>query len=205
MKGVGLTNGERQMSKTNEKLTDEERRWLESDPEFQMWDVRRKVLRIIDALTAENAQLRAGHEQALNERDAAHNAMAEWGRMRNEAYTLYRAEGAKRDAAEARLATAEGLLRTTLHSWSASLADDVEVFHARRCQPAAPSLGHPGADEVFARLRAARQSAARTEAEQAVLDAWSAVHTDTLYVWATHPSERVRNTCRAELARRGLR
>lgn len=34
-----------------EKLTDEERRWLESDPEFQKWDVRHKVLRIIDQLT----------------------------------------------------------------------------------------------------------------------------------------------------------
>ncbi len=85
------------MSKTIEKLTDDERGWLHRH--------RCAAPRIIDAQAAENAQLRAGHEQALNERDAAHNAMAEWGRMLNEAYTLYRAEGAKRDAADARLAT----------------------------------------------------------------------------------------------------
>jgi hypothetical protein len=43
------------------------------------------------------------------------------------------------------------------------------------------------------------------KAERAVLDAWGAVSVDTLYMWATHPSEHVRNTCRAELARRGLK
>lgn len=47
-------------------------------------------------------------------------------------------------------------------------------------------------------------SPTRTEAEQTVLDAWGAVSDDTLYMWSTHPSEHVRNTCRAELARRRL-
>ncbi len=82
---------------------------------------------IIDALTAENERLRAGHEQALNERDAAHNAMAEWERMRNEAYTLYRAEGAKLDAAEARLAAVQRAIDETPYPCEAQrLASAVE-------------------------------------------------------------------------------
>lgn len=42
--------------KNIEQLTEEERRWLKSDPEFQKWDVRRKVLRIIDQQAAELAR-----------------------------------------------------------------------------------------------------------------------------------------------------
>jgi hypothetical protein len=54
---------------TIEKLTKDERGWLESDPEFQMWDVRRKVLRIIDALTAANERLRAARQPAAPDTD----------------------------------------------------------------------------------------------------------------------------------------
>jgi hypothetical protein len=49
-----------------EKLTEHERGWLESDPEFQKWDVRKKVLRIIDAQAARIAELEA--ELALEKR-----------------------------------------------------------------------------------------------------------------------------------------
>lgn len=47
-----------------EKLTDEESAWLKSDPEFQKWDVRRKVLRIIDAHEAARAALVKELEEA---------------------------------------------------------------------------------------------------------------------------------------------
>jgi hypothetical protein len=50
-----------------ETLTSEERRWLESDPEFQKWDVRRKVLRIIDAQAARIDALEAKLVKALSE------------------------------------------------------------------------------------------------------------------------------------------
>jgi hypothetical protein len=61
------------------------------------------------------------------------------------------------------------------------------------------------ARRVLADYPAHSAMVARTRVEQAVLDAWGEVHTDMLHVWATHPSERVRNVCRAELARRGLK
>ncbi len=129
---------------TIEKLTKDERGWLESDPEYQRWDVRRKVLRIIDAQATENERLRAQQE---------HGATLEDMRV----------------SANLALATAVGLLtrvQAVLGGGCGALTDDIDAFLAS-AQPAAPSLGHPGADEVFARLRAARQPAvpARTEAD----------------------------------------
>jgi hypothetical protein len=45
----------------------------------------------------------------------------------------------------------------------------------------------------------------RTDHERAVLAAWAEVPKETLYMWATHPSEHVRHVCRTEIARRGAR
>jgi hypothetical protein len=72
-----------------------------------IWDaINKRWAKSHDGGGSELAALCALHEQALNERDAAHDALAEWERLRDEACALYRAEGAKRDAAESRLADA---------------------------------------------------------------------------------------------------
>lgn len=125
-----------------EKLTDEERGWLESDPEFQMWDVRRKVLRIIDAQAAEI------------ERATQHVLKAE--------------------AAE--LAALEKVDMLSVHK-------DAETLRANaaEAQPAAP---------------------ARTEAEQAVLDAAALIPAE----WLEDPGALALEVLAlAELARRGLK
>lgn len=61
---------------TIEKLTKDERGWLESDPEYQQWDVRRKVLRIIDAQAAENEQYRT-HISEIDQSERAERKRAE--------------------------------------------------------------------------------------------------------------------------------
>jgi hypothetical protein len=53
------------------------------------------------AAEAECERLRALHEQALNERDAAHNAIGEWEYLRNDAYRRFRASESKLAAVEA--------------------------------------------------------------------------------------------------------
>lgn len=69
-----------------------------------------------------------------------------------------------RGAAESRLAAATELIVRAYEKEDAWLGrlieEDMGAFLAN--QPATPTLGHPGADEVFARLQAARQAAAAT-------------------------------------------
>lgn len=60
---------------TVETLTAEERAWLEADPDFQKWDVRRKVLRIIDAQAADRAELERDYESMMAERNAVQGAL----------------------------------------------------------------------------------------------------------------------------------
>ncbi len=155
---------------TIEKLTKDERGWLESDPEYQQWDVRRKVLRIIDALTVENERLRSAMDREASELVAGWDAVhAENERLQRrvdiDASTIGQLT-TRAQTAEARLATAEGLLKQVRDSVGVPmwLAAGAARFLAS-AQPAAPALGHPGADEVFTRLRAARQSAAPTRAK----------------------------------------
>lgn len=66
-----MTTPDPTQNDTTETLTADERRWLESDPEFQKWDVRRKVLRIIDARDARIDQLTEALATAERGRDDA--------------------------------------------------------------------------------------------------------------------------------------
>jgi hypothetical protein len=106
---------------TIEKLTDDERARLER---LYQTPLRRKALRIIDALTAENEWLRAESEARRTTLfTKADELAAEWRRA---------------EAAEARLATAVGLLNSTVPHLPFDVAEPVYAFLAS-AQPAAPA------------------------------------------------------------------
>jgi hypothetical protein len=95
-----------------------------------------------------------------------------------------------------------------VHAHNVKLKAEVSVLARTANQPTAPEDDGPEpCMSPFRENYDPNQHAAptRTEAEQAVLDAWGQISVYTLHMWATHPSDHVHNTCRAELARRGLK
>lgn len=88
-----------------------------------------KALRIINALTAANAriaELEAAHERALNERDAAHNALDSMTAARDSALELAADISDQRDAANARADAAERFAKL----WKRKAGKARRLFHS---------------------------------------------------------------------------
>ncbi len=217
---------------TVEKLTDEMRYTLSTHPACRLSGP--AALRIIDALTAELERLRAECEEWNDELDARvearlADATAENERLRAEvnrvdsdleemkaerdqAWDRRDEEIGERKAAESSTATATALLTEWLASRYVSKGNRAERVKRTRAflanQPAAPARTEaecPVHGEECLGLGDDCRLPARTEAEQAVLDACADLTVSYVMGPPTVHNDGLDAVIEAELARRGLK
>lgn len=171
---------------TIETLTEDERGWLVADPEYQMWDVRRKVIRIIDAQAVALAEARAECERLRAQAESWERGHGyAWDKLAGSEAECERLRGETRradqraqmhcegfGALQDKLAAAEALLgriakyvrEDKAHTpGSTRLARVLHGADAHRtsAQPSAPSRTEAGANVAEAKLAAAEALLAR--------------------------------------------